>query len=46
MKLGKLSVGIATAILLSTSFVGTVDAATYVQKATLSANIQVPAYEF
>ena len=32
MKLGKLSVGIATAILLSTSFVGTFDAATYVQK--------------
>lgn len=32
MKLGKLSLGIATAILLSTSFVGTVDAATYVQK--------------
>ncbi len=31
MKFGKLSVGIATAILLSTSFAGTVDAATIVQ---------------
>ncbi len=32
MKFGKLSVGIATAVLLGTSFVGTVDAATYVQR--------------